>query len=238
MLNTFILPACANQTLGKALSNHQQCPAAPRLASFACRLAGRNKDSAYIADKLAQRYRSFTDTVQFPIDGPLFPPAGDSAAPVVITVYISIICPRCKQVCSFLYDSVTAGSLKGKARLQVKLLTVDNRDMALLAADEQGVFWSYFRKCAAGGRRLDLPVLYAVAREMLLDMKKFKRAINDKKLHERALASRREAHANGVEFTPALFLNGYCYYSSDHPMWIVDAVEYEYRRTVAGRGQR
>ena len=69
-------------------------------------------------------------------------------------------------------------------------------------------------------------------------MKTFKKSINDRKLNERAFASRKEAQENGVKYTPTTFLNGYLYDSYDHPMWIVDAAEYEYRRIVSGRNRR
>jgi protein-disulfide isomerase len=208
------------------------CPIAPRLASFACWLASGGKDSAFIAEKLIKRYKSFAETRKYTIVGSLFPPAGDTTAPVTITVYISISCPRCKQVSGFLYDSVTTGSLKGKAQLHMKLLTVNERDMALLAAAQSGVFWDYFKRLTTISKRLDMPVLYDVAQEMHLQLAPFKEYINDKNLQKRAQASRKEAHANGVKVTPTLFINGHRYYSYDHPIWIVDRVDYEYRQLI------
>jgi len=236
--SAFHLPACGNATLEKCRRDTLSCPEGPRLSEFACWLAGRGHDSSFIAEKLLQRYRSLSSEQRYEIADALFAPAGDSAAPVVVTVYISIGCPACKQVCGFLYDSVTTGSLRGKAKLCVKLLTVTDRDIALLAADKCGMSWKFMKQVAAIAKRLDKPVLYDVAKRVGIPMECFEAAMNDEKLRERALASRREAQANGVTVTPTLFLNGRRYESYHHPDWITDAVDYEYRRIESGAGAR
>jgi hypothetical protein len=228
----FHLPVCGNVSLEQCIRDSLPCPLAPRLSEFAYWLAGHGNDSAFIAEKLAERYASLAGKRTYDIDCSLFKSIGDSTAPIVLTIYISIGCPACKQVCSFLYDSVTAGSLKGRARLCVKLLTATNRDMALLAANECGMFWKFIKRVAAISQRLDKNVLLEAAESIGAPMRKFKAAMRSDKLRERALASRNEALANGVKATPTLFINGRRYDSYNHPDWIVDAVEYEYRRIV------
>lgn len=230
VLRSFYLPVCGNQPLENCMRDPLSCPPAPRLANFGCWLASGGKDAAYIKEKLANRYKGMTKERKYTIDNTLFPLAGDSAAPVTITIYISISCPRCKQVSDFLYDSVTAGSLKGKANLCIKLLTVNERDMALLAANECGGFWDYMHRISKISKRLDMPVLYKAAEKMGFPMKRFKQSIKDSMLLEKAHSSRKEAHANGVSVTPTLFINGHRYYSYTQPIWIVDAVEYELLR--------
>ncbi|MBN1574974.1 MAG: thioredoxin domain-containing protein [Chitinispirillaceae bacterium] len=231
---TFLLPVCGDATLEERMHDPSSCALGPRLSEFACWLTGSGRDSAFIAEKLFERCKSLTSERRYDIDCSLFEPAGDSAAPIVIGIYISIGCPWCKQVCDYLYDSVTAGSLKGKARLCVKLLSASDRDMALLAANECGVFWKYMQRLAAIEERLDENVLYNAADGMGIRLRRFKAAMRNKKLRERAMASRKEGLDNGVKGTPTLFINGRRYDSYNHPAWIMDAVDYEYRRTAAG----
>jgi len=226
----FEIPQCAGTSLEDCLHSGQKDPLAQRLSSFACWLAFLDKDSASIADKLDQRYESLASEKRYSIDLPLFEPAGDSLAPVAIVAYISIGCPWCKVVCNFLHDSVTVGSLNGKARLFVKLLSVTHRDMALLAADENDNFWEYMKLLGTIEQRLDEDVLLDAAKKQGIPLWQFKAAMQNQALRERAMASRKEAVGFGVKSTPTLFINGRWYRSYKNPKWLVDAVEYEYEK--------
>jgi protein-disulfide isomerase len=224
------IPQCSNKTLESLSENFSKCKIGSRLSSFAAWLAHLDKDSAFITSKLEKRYVSFTSDKRYEIDENFFEIAGDKEAPVNIAVYISISCPYCKKISALLYDSVTVGSLKGKARLCVKLLSVTDRDMALLAAHGCGKFWEYMKKLSTIKQRLDMDVLLKAAEDISMPMKAFKAYMENPAVHAYAHESRQEGLSNGVKSTPTFFINGREYLSYQNPIWIVDAVEYEYER--------
>ena len=86
----FRLPVCGNATLEERMHDSSTCALGPRLSEFTCWIAGRVDDSAFVAEKLAERYKSLVDEHTYAIDCSLFEPVGDSTAPVVIVAYISI----------------------------------------------------------------------------------------------------------------------------------------------------
>jgi len=226
----FRLEECAGASLQEAPRDPDTCAIARHLSAFACWLAAHDKDSATISAKLEERRKSFVSAQHHDIDCSLFAYAGDPEAPVTVSVYISIGCPLCKTVCALLHDSVTAGSLHGKARLCAKLLSNTDNDMALLAAEECGSFWEYMKALARIERRLDMSVLVDAAEALGMPAKKFKKHIDSPSLRARAAASREEALRNGVTSTPTIFINGRRYHSYYTPVWLVDAIAYEYEQ--------
>lgn len=226
----FCIPQCSNKTLESLSDDDSKCKIGPRLSSFAAWLAHLDKDSAFIVSRLEKRYVSLTSEKRYEIDEKLFEIAGDKEAPVNIAVYISVSCPYCKKISALLYDSVTVGSLKGKARLCVKLLSVTERDMALLAAHGCQKFWEYMKKLSTIKQRLDMDVLLKAAKDIGIPVKSFKAYMENPAIHAHAYESRQEGLSNGVKATPTFFINGREYLSYHNPIWIVDAVEYEYER--------
>jgi predicted DsbA family dithiol-disulfide isomerase len=225
---------CQNASLDKCLRDTRHCSIAERLGQFGCWLIGYGKDYTFIIDKLNERYISLVSQKKYHINLPMFEPAGDTTAPVAIAVYISIGCPWCKIVCNFLHDTVTAGSLKGKAKVYVKLLSARPMNMALLAANESGKFWEYMKELETIDRRLDKELLVKVARNVGIAVWEFEAAMDKEKFHKLAFESRSEGLKNEVKATPTLFINGRRYYSYKRPEWIVDAVEYEYEQAASG----
>ncbi|MBN1759258.1 MAG: DsbA family protein [Chitinispirillaceae bacterium] len=85
-------------------------------------------------------------------------------------------------------------------------------------------------------QRLDMDVLLDAARKLGIPMNAFKGYMNNPAVRAHALRSRQEGLDYGVKATPTFFINGRQYYSYYNPMWIVDAVEYEYEQVRANIG--
>lgn len=80
--------------------------------------------------------------------------------------------------------------------------------VASLAAQEQGKFWEYHDKLFQSTSKLKRPDLEQYARELKLDMTRFKQALDTMKNKEVIDADKAEASRLGVSGTPSFFVNG------------------------------
>lgn len=180
--------------------------------------------------QLDKRYKSFFGPDTFTIAPSIIPPTGDTAAPIVITAYISASCNLCKKVCIPLHMAVTEGPIMGMAKLQLKPSTTHTGDMALLAAAKMGKFWEFFLSLEKVKRRLDEKFLLKNAEKLGLNRWAFENFLYDDKLRAELKTMQKEAVSNGVEISPTLFINNRRYQSYKNPQWVIDVVEYEYER--------
>jgi protein-disulfide isomerase len=79
---------------------------------------------------------------------------------------------------------------------------------ASLAAKEQGKFWQFHDKLFADQKKLDRASLEAAAKELGLDVAKFKKALDDKKFAATVDAELKLGEEVAVDGTPTMFLNG------------------------------
>jgi len=230
--NAFFIDYCCGSALASCLEKNPPCPIALRLDNFACWLILRNTPCDTILLQLGKSYASFFGPDTFRIAPSRLPPAGDSAAPVVITAYISASCNLCKKICLPLYRAVTQGTLAGKARLQLKPATLHTRDMALLAAEKQGKFWEFFLSLEDVKRRLDEKFLLEKAKKVGCNVDRFQKEMHNPKLEKILQENKHEALANGVEISPTLFINNRRYWRNKDPQWVIDAAQFEYEKRV------
>ena len=153
--------------------------------------------------------------------------AGDSAAPILISFYMTSGCPACKQVGVALYDLAT-GPLAGRVAVSMRPIRSSDGDKALLAANEQGEMWTLFTGYAENSSRLDRLVIMEIAENKKLDVSGLMKTANEneKEYTEILAGNRAEGRAHGLRFTPTLFFNGIRYTSNRHPLWILDYIEY------------
>ena len=221
---------CCNSTIEKCIRTKPVCSIAPRFYNFTCWLIMREDKYDEILLQLDKRYKSYFGPDTFSIASSFLPPAGDTAAPVVITAYISASCNLCKKVCIPLHMAVTEGPIAGKAILQLKPSTLQIGDRAFIAAAKMGKSWEFFLSLEKVKRRLDEKTLISKARKVGLDTTLFKKYLYDEKVKAWLQKMRDEALSNGVEISPTLFINHRRYQSYKDPQWVIDAVEYEYER--------
>ena len=78
-----------------------------------------------------------------------------------------------------------------------------------MAANEQGKFWEMHDKLFANQQNLDAASLEKYAKEIGLDMAKFKAATESHKFAAQIEADIKQGGSVGVQGTPASFLNGH-----------------------------
>ena len=230
VITNYHIVKCCNSTIEECIMAKPACSIAPRFYNVTCWLIMREDKYDEILLQLDKRYKSYFGPDTFSIASSFLPPAGDTAAPVVITAYISASCNLCKKVCIPLHMAVTEGPIIGKAKLQLKPSTLQIGDKAFMAAAKMGKFWEFFLSLEKVKRRLDEKTLISKARKVGLDTTLFKKYLYDEKIKAGLQKMRDEALSNGVEISPTLFINHRRYQSYKDPQWVIDAVEYEYER--------
>jgi protein-disulfide isomerase len=226
--NEIKIEQCCNGTLAACLKKKSSCALAERLHAFMKWLVARKTASRIVSDEAYKRYSSLTSTNKGTIDTTVFPMAGDSRAPVLISGYVSATCPICHFVTHELYDAVTKGELKGKARLMVKPLGEGFANMSLAAACRMGRFWDYFIALSMVKSRIGKETIYVIADSLKFDLGKFKSLMTDPTTDSLVKASTAEAAAIGITLSPTYFINRVRYQSYKDPAWLVDAVDYIY----------
>jgi glutaredoxin len=211
------------------------CALAVRLKRFADWLEEKEKPCSTMINDVAERSATLRDTGRYSIDTSLVTFVGASAAPVRIVMYVSASCPLCKRIYHDLYDSVTTGPLKGKARLGIKPFSSKPWDVALLASRTFGKQSVLLRSLANVSERISLAIILQKADSLGIPRKEFEKAIVDERIKDAADGSYREAVRNGVSLTPTLFIDNHRYKSYKDPRWVVDAAEYFHEREQTKR---
>ncbi len=223
------IPECCSSSLLSCLRYRQDvCPFSLRLENFACGMVLRETPFERMVSELDARYQSLFSDTTYRIGLSPLPAAGDTNAPVELTVYINASCPQCKDVVLPLYYIVAHdGALQGKAKLTVKPFSASLGNRALVGAAAFGKFWPYFEALAGVKQRLDKKILLELAREVGIPVLAFTSLMNDEKIRRSLQTSYVEARRNEVRVTPTIFVNNRRYRSYKDPVWLVDAVETE-----------
>jgi len=145
--------------------------------------------------------------------------AGD--APVTIVEFSDFQCPACGQAFLDLHDLVRR---RRDVRLVFRHFPLDERcndqvehgvhPMACLAAcaaecaGEQGKFWEYHDLLFQNQTALARDTLFGLARELRLDIPRFRTCLDDPATLELVRDDAREGGALGVQSTPTIFVNG------------------------------
>jgi protein-disulfide isomerase len=139
---------------------------------------------------------------------------GPKDAPITLVEFSDFQCPYCSRLAPVVKQVLKKYPKKVKLVFKNYPLTkVHNMAMkaavAALAAKEQGRFWEYHDKLFENHRTLSDKKLIDIAKELGLDMDKFKHDMNDPKIATLIKRDTNEALSNGVRGVPTLFLNGH-----------------------------
>jgi protein-disulfide isomerase len=144
------------------------------------------------------------------IDGS--PIKGSDGAPVTLVEFADFECPFC---------GVMAPRLEKLAAERAKDLRVVFKYMPLpahphgeiaaraaFAASQQGKFWEMNKKLFENQKHLETADLEGYAKDLKLDLNKFRTDMNSPAATERLERDRKLADAVGVKGTPTIFING------------------------------
>ncbi len=141
------------------------------------------------------------------------PMRGPKNAPLTVVLFSDFQCPFCGRVEPSLTELEKA--YPGKVRVFWKNFPLSFHNNAkpaaeaAMAANEQGKFWEMHDKLFANQQNLDAASLEKYAKEIGLDMAKFKAAVNSHKFVAQIEADTKQGSSLGVQGTPASFVNGH-----------------------------
>jgi hypothetical protein len=226
---------CCDETIAECLAKPRVCALAVRLRDDVCRRIERGQTRPVIERALAKRAESMLPTARkVASDSSAAPIAGDGR--VSVALYLCARCPMCGQLTPLLHRTVTEGALRGRARLVARLFpTRTHKDAALAnlgfqAAHSLGAFWPFALHAYANFPAFTPARQRDWARAVGLDPEAFARALEDSKVRDALVASKKEGILNHVEATPALFINGRRYSADLDLETIQDLVLEEHER--------
>jgi protein-disulfide isomerase len=142
-------------------------------------------------------------------DAPSF---GPKDAKVTLVEFSDFQCPYCSRAATAMQDlKKKYGDKVHFVFRQFPLSFHQNANIsaqASLAAHAQGKFWEFHDKAFANQQQLERPALEGYAKDIGLDMAKFKKALDDKTYAPAVDAEQKLGEEVAVDGTPTMFLNG------------------------------
>ena len=230
---------CCDDTLAACLSKERPSRLVVRMAADLCRRVADKQKDADIRREIDRRGSSMLGTGKpAAIDVSEASWAGDDKAPVAVVVYTCARCPFCAKSVPEMYQAVTEGPLKGKARFTARLFPVKSHEyskeggLAMQAANNLGRSWPYLLKIYEQFDMFCVGRLADLAEDVGLDRAAFEAGMKKGSTAKRLIASKKEGLRNHVEATPTYFINGKLYKADMKTVPLVDAVEEEYDRVT------
>jgi protein-disulfide isomerase len=140
------------------------------------------------------------------------PMKGPATAPITIVEWADFECPFCKRSAPMIESMVE--KFPGKVRFYFKTYPLsihphaEPAAHAAFAAMNQGKFWDMHHKLFEKAPQLEGADLEKYAKELGLDMAKFKADIDSPAVAERVARDKKQADAVGLQGTPLVFING------------------------------
>jgi protein-disulfide isomerase len=140
------------------------------------------------------------------------PSLGPPDAPVTIVEWADFECPFCRLVYPLLEDVVKR--FDGQVRLVYKFYPLGSHPhgeiaaRAAVAAMNQGKFWEMHHTLFDNQERLEQADLERYAKELRLDVVKFRKDLTSDETSARIEKDKQQAEGVGLEGTPMIFING------------------------------
>jgi protein-disulfide isomerase len=216
------------------LHNPKPDETAVRIANFCAFLVSRGVPPAFMPGFIrerakfasAQAIRSFTFE-----DTPLL---GNEHAPITIVEFAEFECSYCANLAPILEKLVEESN--GSVRLLFKHFPLKSHPGSLLAceaaqaAKRQGKFWDMYDFLFAHLENQTMDDILKYAKEIGLDLNKFKRDLKDKKLLEHIERDKMEGVRAKVQGTPTLFIDGKLYNFRHDEDFLKDMINEEAER--------
>ena len=141
------------------------------------------------------------------------PTRGPANAPITIVEFSDFQCPFCSRGFQTLNEIEKKYQGKVKVVFKQNPLPFHNNAMpaaeASLVAAEQGKFWPMYDKLFQNQQKLDRDALDQYAKEIGLDMAKFKAEMDSHKFAAKVQADLKQGQSIGVTGTPTFVINGH-----------------------------
>jgi thiol-disulfide isomerase/thioredoxin len=206
-----LLAPCPNVPVGVAqcVREGRKCAAclpAARLLVKQVR-AGRSRsqaEDAFFSRFAADRVRTI-DVGDSPYKGP-------ASAPITIVEWADFECPHCRHA-SPVFEKLV-DDYAGKVRLVFKVYPLpghphgDSTARAVVAAMNQGKFWEMHHALFAHQNALEPRDVESYAKDIGLDLKKFKADLETEATVDRVARDRKQAEKLAITGTPTVYING------------------------------
>lgn len=217
----------SNQSLHACLqSKETQCALAKRMSSLAVSGIQSGLNKTDIRDRMATFAERASKEYEFDLADT--PHKGPKDAPVTIVEFADFQCPHCKAAAGLMKtiqskfgDDVVHYfkhyPLPGhpKARLAAQ---------AAVAAHQQDKFWPMHDLIFKHQRSLSSDKLVRFARQLGMNIGKFKKDLQSKEVTQAVAANKQEGSRVGVKGTPAIFINGQRYMGAQTEKGLTEAI--------------
>jgi glutaredoxin len=202
---------------GHSLLHSAKKDGACRASFYAVRYVAHLVDSGFtdseISERLDKRFRS-PRVPRF--DLAASPSKGGGAARVTLVEFVDYACPHCKHAQDLLHQAVA--DHPNDVRLYFKHFPLGSDTIARLAADaavaahDQGKFWPFNARVWAQMDDLGPAVLEKIAKEVGLDVARWRKEAASDAVKARVEADKAEGDDLGITGTPTIYVNGrkYC----------------------------
>jgi protein-disulfide isomerase len=176
---------------------------------YVARLADHGYTQSEIAEAIEKRYRKADVKT---IDVSQAPAEGSAAAKVTLVEFADYECPHCKRLQPVLRQILD--EFRGEVRLYFKHYPLPQHTNARLAAEaavaaqKQGKFWPFQEKLWENQDSLSPADMEKFAKDIGLDMAKFRSDFDDVKTKARVQKDRDDGSTLKLQSTPALYVNG------------------------------
>lgn len=205
-----------NNKLAECRVTDPGCAVSRRLAQFVVREASAGKNVAAIREALI-KYENTPpplvdeQTTRLSVDGD--PVRGAPNAKVTIVEFSDFQCPFCAEAAGQVKALIA--EYPNQVKLVFKQFPLESHSMAAMAAEAalaaqaQGKFWEMHDKLYANFRSLTAGRILAWAKEIGLDVPRFKADLDSHKFAARVASEEKQGETAGVEGTPTFFIDGH-----------------------------
>ncbi len=202
--------ACGKaQSLEASVRADQKCKRSLFAARYVVRLLRAHLLPSEVEDAYDRRFGAQTLQTFDLKNAPL---RGDAAAPITLVEFSDFQCPHCKHLQPTLEQLLD--EYKGQVKLYFKNYPIirahpmaGTAAAAALAAGKQGKFWAFHDKLFGGDQEhMDMPVLEKIAKDLKLDVSKWKNDIEP--MRAQVEKDHQEGERVNIESTPTLYING------------------------------
>jgi protein-disulfide isomerase len=209
LVNEVLSPCGQPISVARCVKEGRGCNRCVPAARYLVRLVEEGYERGQIEEYYQHRYGP-DSKVDLSLDDS--PVRGSPMAPVTIVEFSDFECPFCGAAYPILEQLVEQSD--GKVRLVFKHYPLDQHTHARLAAKaaiaakKQNKFWEMHDLLFENQHRLQKPDLVRYARQLGLDVERFKKDLESEEVEKALAADKAEGREVGVQGTPTIFVNG------------------------------